>query len=141
MSDYSHRRSRAAVRLCDASGKPLANADVSYRLVNHEFLFGCGAFDTLPATDVGHPRGHGNLPARRQTGPAVSTRSAFRNGSACSTTARCRSIGGRFEPVRRPPRHRKPPSARPRFLQSKGQVRVKGHPLCWHTACADWLMA
>ena len=55
MSDYSHRRSRAAVRLCDASGKPLANADVSYKLVNHEFLFGCGAFDTLPATDVGIP--------------------------------------------------------------------------------------
>lgn len=26
-----------------------------------------------------------------------------------------------------------------RLLQQHG-VRVKGHPLCWHTACADWLM-
>jgi GH35 family endo-1,4-beta-xylanase len=25
------------------------------------------------------------------------------------------------------------------YLNSK-DVRVKGHPLCWHTACADWLM-
>lgn len=26
-----------------------------------------------------------------------------------------------------------------RLLQQHG-VRVKGDPLCWHTACADWLM-
>lgn len=26
-----------------------------------------------------------------------------------------------------------------RFLKEKN-VKVKGHPLCWHTACADWLM-
>ena len=25
------------------------------------------------------------------------------------------------------------------YLQSRG-VKVKGHPLCWHTVCADWLM-
>ena len=26
-----------------------------------------------------------------------------------------------------------------KYLQELG-VRVKGHPLCWHTVCADWLM-
>ena len=26
-----------------------------------------------------------------------------------------------------------------RYLMEKG-VKVKGHPLCWHTVCADWLM-
>ena len=27
-----------------------------------------------------------------------------------------------------------------RVYCSRHGVRVKGHPLCWHTACADWLM-
>ncbi|MBR5360172.1 MAG: endo-1,4-beta-xylanase, partial [Lachnospiraceae bacterium] len=26
-----------------------------------------------------------------------------------------------------------------KYMQSKG-VKLKGHPLCWHTVCADWLL-
>lgn len=44
-----------AVQVCNAAGEPAACADVRYTLQNHEFLFGCGAFDALPATDPGDP--------------------------------------------------------------------------------------
>ena len=138
MSDYSHRRSRAAVRLCDASGKPLANADVSYRLVNHEFLFGCGAFDTLPATDVG-------IPADMETYQRDVKQDRQFYQERVQEWLGLFNYGtlpfywGRFEPVEGHPATESRLRAA-RFLQSKG-VRVKGHPLCWHTACADWLMA
>ena len=45
---------------------------------------------------------------------------------------------GGFEPVEGQPLTESRMRAA-RLLQQHG-VRVKGHPLCWHTACADWLM-
>ncbi|HEY4188790.1 MAG TPA: endo-1,4-beta-xylanase, partial [Candidatus Limnocylindrales bacterium] len=45
---------------------------------------------------------------------------------------------GRFEPVRgRPDTDRILAAAR--WLADRG-VRLKGHPLCWHTVTADWLL-
>ena len=35
--------------------------------------------------------------------------------------------------------HKEGPVNATKFLREKN-IKVKGHPLCWHTACADWLM-
>jgi GH35 family endo-1,4-beta-xylanase len=45
---------------------------------------------------------------------------------------------GRYEPVEGTTAYPETMAAA-RWLKDQG-VRVKGHPLCWHTACADWLM-
>lgn len=50
MSDYSHRKSSQKIQFVDAQGNVISNTDVDIKLVNHQFLFGSGAFDFLPAT-------------------------------------------------------------------------------------------
>ena len=45
---------------------------------------------------------------------------------------------GGFEPTEGQPLTKSRKDAA-KFLKEHG-VRVKGHPLCWHTVCADWLM-
>lgn len=47
---YSHRASRAQIRIVDREGNPVKGAKVRFNLTNHEFLFGSGAFDSLPLT-------------------------------------------------------------------------------------------
>ena len=51
MADLSHRKAEAKVQIKGTDGKPLANTKVHINQVNHEFLFGCGAFETLPYTN------------------------------------------------------------------------------------------
>ena len=51
MADLSHRKAEAKIKLIGKDGKPLVNTKVSVNQVNHEFLFGCGAFETLPYTN------------------------------------------------------------------------------------------
>ena len=53
---YEHRKVRKKVRFVDAKGVAIANQNVQAKLENHKFLFGCGAFDTLPATAQGDPK-------------------------------------------------------------------------------------
>ena len=45
---------------------------------------------------------------------------------------------GRYEPVEGQPDQENLMAAA-KFLKENG-VKVKGHPLCWHTVCADWLL-
>ena len=45
---------------------------------------------------------------------------------------------GRYEPEEGKPAFRETMAAA-KWLRQSG-VQVKGHPLCWHTACAPWLL-
>ena len=47
MDKLSHRKASRVIRVVDACGKPVANQNVRLQLKNHEFLFGCGAFESL----------------------------------------------------------------------------------------------
>ena len=48
MQQVAHRMSQAELTFVDPNGKPLGKKEVSVKLLSHEFLFGCGAFDALP---------------------------------------------------------------------------------------------
>lgn len=126
-----------AVQVCNAAGEPAACADVRYTLQNHEFLFGCGAFDALPATDPGDP---GTIDFYQSH---IAPERAFYQDRV-EKWLRVFNYGtlpfywGGFEPQEGHPQTQSRMRAA-RFLQARG-VRVKGHPLCWHTVCADWLM-
>ena len=120
-----HRSSQMQLVVRDRAGRPLADADISFALTNHEFLFGAGGFDALPATENGNP---GQEAAARRVELLAS---AF-------NYATIPFYWGRFEPVEGHPQTQSRMDAA-QLLRAKG-VKVKGHPLCWHTVCADWLM-
>ena len=64
--DISHRKVSKAIRVVDAAGNPVAGKAVKVAQTNHKFLFGCGAFDSIPATA---PDNMGNLAFYTGDGP------------------------------------------------------------------------
>lgn len=140
--DYtlSHRKSRSTLRVLDENGKPLANRRLNLRQTNHEFLFGSGAFDFLALTNLSKDMDTDFLTASTLTKDA---NEAFIK-ERCEKWLKLFNYGtipfywGGFEPKEGEPLTESRMNAA-KFLQKQG-VTVKGHPLCWHTACADWLM-
>ena len=134
---FTHRKAVQNVYFADKEGNRLANTSVKAKLVNHKFLFGSVAFDSLPATsdvDMGTiDFYHGDdKPQRRFFEERVEKwLDVFNYGTLPF-------YWGGFEPnegeVLTDSRMRAA-----KMLQ-KNHVKVKGHPLCWHTSCANWLM-
>ena len=48
---YEHRKAKRVVVVKDVSGAPIANQRLQLKQTNHEFLFGCGAFDMVAYTN------------------------------------------------------------------------------------------
>lgn len=137
MSNLAHRKASQKFCIVDSQGNKLTNTAVKAKLVNHKFLFGCGAFDSLPATsevdmskiDFYHDK---NYPSKSFFEDRVDKwLNVFNYGTIPF-------YWGGYEPkegeVQTDSRMRAA-----KMLQ-ENNVKVKGHPLCWHTACADWLM-
>ena len=127
MADLSHRKAQAKIQLKGSDGKPLANTKVHINQINHEFLFGCGAFETLPYTS-------------EETDAASRTRleDRMQKWLGLFNYGTLPFYWGGFEPEEGSP-HTEQLMAAAKFLKSK-DVTVKGHPLCWHTGCVPWLM-
>ena len=51
MEQYTHRKAAARIRVVDETGNIVKNAEFQAELRNHDFLFGCGAFDAIPLTN------------------------------------------------------------------------------------------
>ncbi len=118
----THRKVTKRIRFTDSNGAQLSNREITLSQVNHEFLFGCGAFEFVPFV-AGGQEGFKGL--------TDSWLEIF-------NYATLPFYWGRYEPEEgKTGRDELMKTAQ--FLKEKG-VRVKGHPLCWHTACADWLM-
>jgi len=132
-----HRRASRMLRMTDRDGKPLSNADVEYRLVNHEFLFGSGAFDSLPATAQDN---HGHIDFYQdQINPDQKFyQDRMEKWLKVFNYGTIPFYWRGFEPKEGEALIQSRMSAA-RFLKDRN-VRVKGHPLCWHSVCADWLM-
>ena len=47
MDNLAHRKAEARLRLLNPDGTPAAGRRVQIDQTGHQFLFGCGAFDTL----------------------------------------------------------------------------------------------
>ncbi|MCR5127615.1 MAG: endo-1,4-beta-xylanase [Lachnospiraceae bacterium] len=117
-----HRKVNKRIRFTDAQGNALADSEIRVCQTNHKFLFGCGAFDFIPYVAKGEEKNkdlteswleifnYGTLPFYWG---GYEWKEGSPNKDALMKTAQ--------------------------YMKDKG-VTVKGHPLCWHTACADWLM-
>lgn len=124
---WSHRMAKKTIKLVDAAGNPLAGKEVAFRQTNHQFLFGCGIFDAVEVANR-------NVPADRL---AFLERKLdlfldVFNGATLPF------YWGRFEPEKGKPQTRELQAAA-RWLKER-KITVKGHPLCWHTVTAPWLL-
>ena len=129
MGNLEHRKATAKIKLVRKDGSALANQQVTVRQVSHQFLFGCGAFDSvalMQARKAGDEKKISFLEDRMEKWLKL-----FNYGTLPF-------YWGRYEPVEGQTMEA-PTMAAAKWLKDRG-VTAKGHPLCWHTACADWLM-
>ena len=115
-----HRIGEALVRVVDKNGKPVADKDLVLNQKSHEFLFGSGAFDFLEY------EGKKGDPERLEKWLKM-----FNYGTLPF-------YWGFYEPKEGSVEFESRMEAA-KILKSNN-VTIKGHPLCWHTVCADWLM-
>ena len=120
--DISHRIVSKKMHLSDENGNPLKEKAVHVKQVSHSFLFGCGAFDFLTYLE-NKDEEHKILTDHWLD--------LFNYGTLPFYWGMYEAEEGKDD------RDKLKPAAE--FLTGRG-VTVKGHPLCWHTVCADWLM-
>lgn len=125
-TSLAHRKAKCTLRITDQTGNIVANQRLTLRQTNHEFLFGCGAFDFLAYADSDVAPNMSGLQDRIDKWLAL-----YNYGTLPFYL-------GTFEPVEGEPRTAANRKAA-EFLRDH-HVTLKGHPLCWHTVCADWLM-
>ncbi len=126
MDSLTHRRAAARLRFIHPDGSPAARCRVRLDQVSHQFLFGCGATE---AEAIARAKTEEDRIFHEQL--AEKWLKLFNYGTL-------HFYWGRFEPQEGKTEKDVEMKAA-RYLKSRGVV-LKGHPLCWHTACADWLM-
>lgn len=126
MDKLAHRKAAARLRILGADGAPVANRPVEIRQTAHRFLFGCGAFDALALQTAKTDADRAFLSERLEKWLGL-----FNYGTLPF-------YWGRYEPVPGQTAEKETMAAA-QWLRERG-VTLKGHPLCWHTVCADWLM-
>jgi len=120
-----HRLASATITAVDADGAPLANTPVEVRQTRHDFLFGNILFDEVPLMS-----GKSDDVARDEAELAA-WRELFNFGTLPF-------YWGRFEPVEGSPNTAAMLTAA-RAFAAMG-IKLKGHPLAWHTVAPKWLM-
>ena len=126
MDQLMHRRAEARLQLLNPDGTPATGRPVQIDQVSHGFLFGCGAFDAAALMKVPNEQWKAAIRQRMEKWLAL-----FNYGTLPF-------YWGRYEPAEGETAYAETMAAA-KWLRGKG-VQVKGHPLCWHTACAPWLM-
>jgi len=126
MDKYMHRKAEARLHVLNPDGTPASGKQIHVDQTSHQFLFGCGAFDSVALMKTEDPGIKEFLQERMDKWLKL-----FNYGTLPF-------YWGRYEPEEGKTAYPETMAAA-RWLQEKG-VRVKGHPLCWHTACANWLM-
>jgi GH35 family endo-1,4-beta-xylanase len=119
---FKHRTTSKKLKITDQP-----NVEVTVRQKRHAVLFGCSEFSSLFYAN-GEFEGEQKQIAEERYDRLADLLNAVT----------LPFYGGRFEPEQG-----KPDTVRVKkaaeFFKQKGMT-LKGHPLCWHTVCADWLM-
>lgn len=137
MNRVEHRCATTRVKLVDKKGDALANAKVHFELKKHEFLFGCGGFDSIPLTnDI--PEELLPFYSYKDIHNKAYYKDRMDKWLALFNYATLPFYWGDYEPTEGNPQHETRMNATNFMLEH--DVTLKGHPLCWHTVCAPWLM-
>lgn len=124
---HKHRMGEVKITLVKEDGSPLTNAEVTVRQTKHQFLFGCGSFLSIPLANNDL---QGEMKERAEQ--------IFDKFFKLFNYVTLPFYWGRFEPVQGKPDTQRMKKAA-EWLISNGCV-LKGHPLCWHTVTAPWLL-
>lgn len=127
MDSLQHRRGEARLRLVNREGSAAANALLRLKLKRHSFLFGTGMFDAIELCDPNTGEERREFLRRR-----------LEKLQGVFNYATLPFYWGRFEKEEGQPDTQRLLAAA-RWLKGRG-VALKGHPLCWHTVCAPWLL-
>lgn len=122
-----HRTSTATIVINKEDGSPLAGQKVTIAQKSHDFLFGSNGFFLLPLVN--------NELTGKEKDQAEEVTAKFLDLMNYVTLP---FYWGRFEPVQGQPDTE-------RLLHTakwckEHNLLMKGHPLCWHTVTADWLL-
>lgn len=124
----AHRVTSTTVTLRGPDGAPLADTGVVVRQVDHAVSFGCTGFEFLPPDEDDTT----NLPPREGEFEAMA-----QQWLGIFNTATLPFYWGQFEPSEGSPKIDRL-LAGARWFCERG-VRLKGHPLVWHTIPPQWL--
>ncbi|MCR5614802.1 MAG: endo-1,4-beta-xylanase [Saccharofermentans sp.] len=126
MADLDHRKTTKLIRFTDDEERPLAGRCLKIEQTSHKFLFGCGGFDFVDYFQAEDEEKKAFYKDRMDKWVKV------------FNYATLPFYLGTFEPEEGCPQTESRMQAA-KYLTERG-VTVKGHPLVWHTVCADWLM-
>ena len=126
MADLDHRKAAKVIRFTDDEGRPLVNARLKIEQKSHKFLFGCGGFDFVDYFQAENEEKKAFCKDRMDKWVKVFNYATLPF-----------YLGG-FEPEEGCPQTDIMMQAA-KYLTERS-ITVKGHPLVWHTVCADWLM-
>jgi len=122
-----HRKGSKTLTFTGKDGLPPGNREVTVKQVSHAFLFGCTEFSAIPFCNN-----------ELQGAEKEWAEERFRLFHDLFNFTTLPFYWGRFEPEKgKPDTLRLQNTAR--WLKEYG-CTLKGHPLCWHTVCAPWLM-
>ena len=124
----NNRMREVTLQILKADRTPLANQEVVIEQTQHKFLFGTAAFDLVPLTNGGYEGGK-----KAQAQQRADKLTALFNAATLPF------YWARFEPQRGQPMTEQVKNAA-RWCVDHNLI-VKGHPLCWHTLTADWLLS
>lgn len=127
MDKLQHRKAARTLVIKDAQGLPMKGQTIRATLKKHKFKFACGAFDTIPLMDPRTPEDKRELLQKN-----------FESWHELCDIGIMPFYQGRYEPAKDQPRYEEYSRAVD-LLLANGHI-VKGHPLCWHTADARWLL-
>ena len=137
MERFNHRKATVKLLVKDASGNPLKNTEIKADQKTHKFLFGCGAFDVsgvVMPDDFTFP---GADPEKMKK-MKESSKERMEKFKKLFNYGTIPFYWGGYEHIEGKP-NQEMTLASAKWLKSNG-ITVKGHPLCWHTVCANWLM-
>ena len=124
----NNRMSDATLTVLKADNTPLSNQEVTIEQTRHQFLFGTAAFDLVSLTN-GEYTGEQRELAEQRTEKLT----------ALFNAATLPFYWARFEPQRSQPMTEQLKNAANWCVDHN--LLIKGHPLCWHTLTADWLLS
>lgn len=123
-----NRMADVTVTVLNTDNTPLVNQEVVIAQTKHQFLFGTAAFDLVPFTN-GDYDGEKLEQAKRRAEKLL----------ALFNAATLPFYWARFEPQRGKPMTAQVQNAAKWCIEH--HLLTKGHPLCWHTLTADWLIS
>lgn len=126
-NQLGHRMSETKITVLDAGGLPVKSRMVNIKQTKHKFLFGTALFDAVPYANhelEGEQLEHIEKVIDKYLNMFNFVTLPF--------------YWGRFEPDKGKPDTKRLKKAS-EWLISKG-LTLKGHPLCWHTLSAPWLL-